>query len=385
YLHVPSSGGLTNLRAGTNVEPLSLQELARLSAGDSSIPKPIKEAEPLSYGSVLGSPGLRDRILSQYHSEDVPEQLSLTVTQGAIAANFIVLDTLLGPGDHVICQYPTYQQLYEVPRRVGADVSLWCTHAEKGWIPDLEDLSSLVRESTKMIIINNPNNPTGASIPQAVLEGLVSFATERNIIIFSDEVFRPLFHTESTPPSIISFAKQCKNIIAVSSLSKAYALPGIRIGWAISPNPEIMEQITLARDYTTLSVSQVDQDIATFALGLGKKDGPLGRSWEISSINLASLEKFIARYPNRLRWVKPTGASMAFVRIVEERTGLPLDDALYCEGLLKETGLLLVPGGKTFGTEGDNDFKGYIRVGFAVAPEKFERALQIWGKYLDRS
>ena len=153
YLHVPSSGGQTNLRAGTNVEPLSLQELARLSAGDSSIPKPINEAEPLSYGSVLGSPGLRDKILSQYHFEDAPGQLSLTVTQGAIAANFIVLDTLLGPGNHVICQYPTYQQLYEVPRRVGAEVSLWRTHAEKGWIPDLEDLSSLVRENTKMIII----------------------------------------------------------------------------------------------------------------------------------------------------------------------------------------------------------------------------------------
>lgn len=135
------------------MEPLSLQELAQLSAGDSSTSRPINEAEPLSYGSVLGSPGLRDRILSQYHFEDAPEQLSLTVTQGAIAANFIVLDALLGPGDHVICQYPTYQQLYEVPRRAGADVSLWRTHAKKKWIPDLDDLSSLVRENTKMIII----------------------------------------------------------------------------------------------------------------------------------------------------------------------------------------------------------------------------------------
>lgn len=213
----------------------------------------------------------------------------------------------------------------------------------------------------------------------------MSFAAERNIVIFSDEVFRPLFHTESTPPSIISFSKQYKNIIAVSSLSKAYALPGIRIGWAISPNPEIMEQITLARDYTTLSVSQIDQDIATFALGLGMQDGILARSWEICRINLASLETFIARYPDRLRWVKPTGASMAFVRIIDARTGLSLDDASYCEGLLRETGLLLVPGGKTFGTEGDDDFKGYIRVGFSVAPEKFERALEIWGEYLDRS
>jgi aspartate/methionine/tyrosine aminotransferase len=136
------------------VEPLSLQELAQLPAEDDSTSRPINEAEPLSYGSVLGSPALREKILSQYHSEDDPQQqLSLTVTQGAIAANFIVLDTLLGPGDHVICQYPTYQQLYDVPRRAGAEVSLWHTHAAKRWIPDLEGLSSLVRENTRMIII----------------------------------------------------------------------------------------------------------------------------------------------------------------------------------------------------------------------------------------
>lgn len=214
---------------------------------------------------------------------------------------------------------------------------------------------------------------------------MVSFAAERNIIIFSDEVFRPLFHVQTTPPSIINFSKQYKNIIAVSSLSKAYALPGIRIGWAISPNPALMEQITLARDYTTLSVSQIDRDIATFTLGLGIQDGPLDRSWNICKTNLASLGKFIGSYPDRLHWMKPTGASMASVRILDAQTGLPLDDGSYCEGLLKETGLLLVPGGKTFGTEGDDDFKGYIRSGFAVVPEKFERALKIWGEYLDRS
>jgi aspartate/methionine/tyrosine aminotransferase len=135
------------------VEPLSLHDLAQLSTGDNSTSRPINEAEPLSYGSVLGSPSLREKILSQY-GEGAPQQkLSLTVTQGAIAANFIVLDTLLGPDDHIICQYPTYQQLYELPRRAGAEVSLWHTHAEKGWIPDLEDLSSLIKENTRMIII----------------------------------------------------------------------------------------------------------------------------------------------------------------------------------------------------------------------------------------
>jgi aspartate/methionine/tyrosine aminotransferase len=104
----------------------------------------------LIYGSVLGNPKLRENILSLYADESSSRQeLSLSITQGAISANFLVLDTLLGPGDHVLCQYPTYQQLYEVPRRAGADVSLWRTSPEKGWIPDVEELSSLVRTTPR--------------------------------------------------------------------------------------------------------------------------------------------------------------------------------------------------------------------------------------------
>lgn len=141
-------------KSDTCVDPLSLQELSQLQASDSS-PGPINASNALLYGSVLGSPSLRERILALYASDvtDPGKELSLTVTQGAISANFLVLDTLLGPGDHVICQYPTYQQLYDVPRRAGAEVSLWHTCEEKEWIPDTTELSSLVRENTKMIII----------------------------------------------------------------------------------------------------------------------------------------------------------------------------------------------------------------------------------------
>lgn len=136
------------------MDPLSLQELSQLQASDSLI-GPVNASNALLYGSVLGSPSLRDKILSLYASDvtDPAKELSLTVTQGAISANFLILDTLLGSGDHVICQYPTYQQLYDVPRRAGAEVSLWRTCEEKGWIPDTTELSLLVRENTKMIII----------------------------------------------------------------------------------------------------------------------------------------------------------------------------------------------------------------------------------------
>ncbi|KAJ5093621.1 aspartate aminotransferase [Penicillium angulare] len=371
----------------TCVHPLSLQELSQIQASDSSLSL-INNLNPLSYGTVLGSPSLREKILSLYIKDGLEQmnKLSLTVTQGAISANFLVLDTLLGPGDHVICQYPTYQQLYEVPRRAGADVSLWRTSEENKWIPNTDELTSLVKENTKMIIINNPNNPTGASSPLAVLEAIIAFAAKRGIIVFSDEVFRPLFHDQSAenPPSIIDFADEYKNIIATSSLSKAYSLPGIRVGWVITPKADLLNPVILARDYACLSVSQIDQDIATYALDKSVRDKILQRSLAICKRNLDALERFITLHADELRWVKPSGASSAFVQVIDPNTGGPVDDKVFCEEIVHESGLLIIPGGLAFGTEDEQDFKGYMRVGFVCSAERFEQALVIWGQCLDR-
>lgn len=216
------------------------------------------------------------------------------------------------------------------------------------------------------------------------MEELVAFASQRNITILSDEVFRPLFHDDAkeVPPSIISFAGQYKNLIAVSSLSKAYSLPGIRVGWIISPNSDLVDQAIMARDYTTISVSQVDQDIATYALSPAVREKILQRSRSICKKNLAILDLFVAKHSSQLSWVRPAGASAAFVRAVNPKTGIPVDDALYCEEIARETGLLIVPGGNCFGTEATDDLKGYLRVGFVCSSDKFEMALRLWGEYM---
>lgn len=134
------------------MDPLSLQALSQLTKS-TSLSGPVNASSALLYGPVLGSPGLREKIVPLYNEVPDSTELSLTITQGAISANFLVLDTLLGPDDHVICQYPTYQQLYDVPRRAGAEVSLWRTRPEDGWVPDVSDLPTLVKDNTKMIII----------------------------------------------------------------------------------------------------------------------------------------------------------------------------------------------------------------------------------------
>ena len=251
--------GVLNI-AETCAASISIDQLVALCE-DPNIPQPLKTSTKLTYGAIRGSDALRERLASLYSarvSSHLPTE-NILITPGAIAANFLLFYTLIGPGDHVVCVHPTYQQLYAVPESIGAEVSLWKLQEKKKYIPDLENLKGLVKDNTKMIIINNPNNPTGATIPKSVLQGLVEFAREKDIIILSDEVYRPLFHgispvDQEFPPSIISMGYS-KTIIT-GSMSKAYSLAGIRIGWIASRDRSIIEAIATARDYTTISVSQ---------------------------------------------------------------------------------------------------------------------------------
>lgn len=318
----------------------------------------------------------------------------MAITQGTISANYLVLDTFLHPGDHVIVQYPTYQQLFSVPRRGGVEVSLWRSDLENNWSLDPEELRRLViKGKTKMIVINSPSNPTGASIPSAVLDKIVQVASENDILILADEIFRPLYHGRSSdtglPPSITAWAGNYKNIISTGSLSKGFSLPGLRIGWVVSPNPEIIDEINLARDYVTLSVSGIDQEIASFALSLDVRETILSRSAEICASNLTLLTKFVEEWKSkgRMNWVKPVAGASAFVQVFDS-TGQPVNDKEYCENMIRATGLLIIPGGYTFGNgdidRDDWDFKGCLRVGFVCEQKFFREALRVWSEYLGR-
>lgn len=379
----------------TCVKPLSLDALFALSAESKTAS--LNTSAPISYGSVTGQPQLRERIIGFYQYQ-LPAQKTtdfhVAITQGTISANYLVLDTFLRPGDHVIVQYPTYQQLFSVPRRKGVEVSLWRSDPNNNWGLDPEELKQLViKGKTKMIVINSPNNPTGASIPSDVLDQIVKIAAKNDVLILADEIFRPMYHGESPdtelPPSITSWAGIYKNIISTGSLSKGLSLPGLRIGWVVSPNPQIIDEINLARDYVTLSVSGIDQEIASFALSPDIRQRILSRTAEICASNLALLTEFVEEWKSkgRLNWVKPVVGASAFVQVFDS-TGQPVNDKEYCENMIRDTGLLVIPGGYTFGNgevgRDGWDFKGYLRVGFVCEPGLFREALRIWGEYLGR-
>ena len=140
----------------------------------------------------------------------------------------LALYALIEPEDHIISMYPTYQQLYDIPKSLGAEVDLWEVEEDKGWLPDLDQLRRLIRPNTKMICINNANNPTGALMDAAYLGDLVAITKEVGAYIFSDEVYCSF---DQPAPSIVDLYEKG---IAVNSLSKTYSIPGIRVGWVAS-------------------------------------------------------------------------------------------------------------------------------------------------------
>lgn len=264
------------------------------------------------------------------------------------------------------------QSLYEIPKQLGAEVTLWKAKSENNWVPSIDELKSLIKPNTKMIIINNPHNPTGAVLGKSFLEQVIEVASQHKIIIHSDEVYRPLFHgitpiDADFPPSIISMGYD--RVIATGSMSKAYSLAGIRIGWIASRESNIIEEIAEARHYTLISVSSLDEQVAAFALDPSTVHSLLARNIALAKTNMELMDKFVLKNDDACDWVKPFAGTTAFVRF--HRDGKPVDSVDFCEKLLEKTGVLFVPGSECFGDE----YKGYVRIGYVNHTEGVKEGL----------
>ncbi|KAF0321234.1 classes i and ii family protein [Colletotrichum asianum] len=218
--------------AHTSAHPVSISDLESIASGenhDDFLPSLL--SQPLDYPSdFAGLPCLRKKIAKLY-SDDLPFENVLTTASGSLA-NFIVFYALIGPGDHVIVTSPGYPQLQAVPGSLGAEVSYWKAKANDKWSFDPKELEGLIKANTKMIVINNPLNPLGTVLSDAELRKIIEIASEHSIIVFSDEIYRPIIYPSDgdgydTPPSIISLGYE--NTIATCALSKSYFLAGIRI------------------------------------------------------------------------------------------------------------------------------------------------------------
>lgn len=234
-----------------------------------------------------------------------------------------------------------------------------------------------------MIILNNPNNPTGATIPREVLSKIIDVARQHDIIVFSDEVYRPLFHSLSPheiPPSALSLGYS--KVVVTSSMSKAWALAGIRVGWLASRDPSIIEAVASARDYTTISVSQLDDQVARYTLSRDVRPQLLRRNIALAQTNLRILDQFVRDHADVCKWAKPTAGTTGLVQFRGRADGKPVDDEAFCKDVLEKTKVMFLPAARCFGHGVTDAFDGCVRIGYVSETEVLREALEELDGYL---
>lgn len=215
-------------------------------------------------------------------------------------------------------------------------------------------------------------------LSKSFLQRIIDIAKPRNIIVHCDEVYRPLFHglsDEEYPPSILSFGYH--NVLATSSLSKAYSLAGIRVGWIASRNPDIIERCSTVRDYTTISVSHLDQCVAAYALDSPTRPHLIARNLRLAQTNAEMLDAFVKEHNDHLTWTRPLAGTTALIKVT--RDGQIVQAEEFCKVLQEKTGVMLLPADKGFGPQ----FKGFVRIGYVNDTDVMSRGLREWGRFLE--
>lgn len=329
--------------AETCVESLTVAQLLELSGKSNVI---LSELMPmkLTYGAIEGSERLRNLVAGLYEKQKIE---NVTITHGAIGANALVHETLVEPGDRVVSVLPTYQQHYSIPESYGADVQILKLRAENAFLPDLDALRRLCIPGTKLIAINNPNNPTGSLMDRAFLTEVANIARGCGAWILCDEVYRGT--DQEGDGFTASIADLYEKGISTGSMSKTYSLAGLRLGWIAAP-VELIRAVSIHRDYNTISVSMLDDHFA--AIALESRDKILARSRVITRTNLRLLADWVEREP-RISWVKPKSGTTALLKY-----DLPTSSRDLCVRLLEATGVMLTPGSAM-------DMEGYLRIGYA--------------------
>lgn len=323
----------------------------------------------LDYGEITGSYRLRAAIAELYDNAS-PDMV--TIAHGAVGANSLVFMSLIRPGDHIVAFAPSYQQLYSLPEGLGASVTLLRLREENGWMPDLNELRSAVSDNTRMICLNNPNNPTGAVFDADMMKEIADIAKAHDAYIFCDEAYRGLSHSEASDgasgenffaPSFIDIYPKA---VVTGGTSKTFALAGLRLGW-ITAEKDIIDDINRHRDYHIISVGKLDDLLA--AVAIENRSAVLGRNVAICRRNLDIIDKWISGEPH-ISYIRPCAATTCFPRF-----DFDISSAELCQRLRTEAGVLFVPG---YAFEEDDHF----RLGFGCSESELISGLDAFSEWM---
>lgn len=345
---------------------LCASDCEALSVGDLLEMEPQAEsafkATWLGYTQAPGSPELRAAIAAQYSGIAADDVL---VFSGAQEAIFAFMQRVLGQGDHAVVHFPSYQSLYEVARNGGADITLWKTFESQGWALDPDFLTSALRPNTKAIVVNGPHNPTGYLPEVATQTAIIAIARKSGVYLFSDEVYRDSEYDGAR--RLPAACELYERGVSLGVMSKSLGLAGLRIGWIATRDRALLTRLAEAKDYTTICNSAPSEFLAVLALRY--RDRILARNRSLVARNLALLDAFLARNAGAVSWVRPKAAPIGFLRVNDSRGA-----SVFCDDLLKKTGVLLLPS-SIYRMEDT-----HVRIGFGRA--NFEAGLGRFDAYL---
>ncbi len=317
----------------------------------------------LGYGWTNGSIELREAISHLYPGADLENVL---VTNGTAEANFLSIWCNLGPGDEFLMMVPNYMQMWGIARSFGATVKPFHLREELNWGPDFEELKSLITPRTKMIAVCNPNNPTGAILSENAMKEIVRLAKEADAWIYSDEVYRGAeLNGKETP----SFFGMYDKAIICCGLSKAYALPGLRIGWLAGPKKAI-EKLWTYHDYTSISSGFLSNHVAALVLQPEQRMKVLNRNRKMLRENLAALEEWAGKHKEKFSFIPPKAGGIAFVKY-----SMKINSSELMTKLRKEKSVFIVAG-DLFGMD------HYIRIGIGSEKDYMMAGLNLFDEVL---
>ncbi len=312
----------------------------------------------LVYSHPAGADSLREAIAEM---QCVPVEAVQIVT-GASEALVALMWLAAEPGANVIIPRPGFTTFSALPESLGLETRFYGVRRENVFRIDPDEIKRLADSKTKLILVNSPHNPTGATTGDAEMETLHDFTAERGIQLVSDEVYHPIYHGRQTQS-----AARLSHATVIADLSKAFSIAGVRTGWMIEHDAQRRQQYWNARAYFSICNTTTGEILSEIAIR--KRDAVLGKAQEAASRNLKLLDSFMAGHRDVLGWIPPRGGMTAFPWLVSGENARP-----FCQAAT-ERGILLAPG-DCF------DAPSHFRLGFAAAGENFSKALDCLGTFV---
>jgi len=340
----------------SGVEPLKIKELLDTP----ELKEQLLDLQ-LAYSQTNGTVPLREAISHYYPGSSADH---IVATNGGAEANFLVSWWLLHENPdrrELVFMVPNYMQIGGIWENLGGQVKNFNLRmTERKWAPDIEQLKSVVTKKTTAIAICNPNNPTGAIVGESDLKAIADIAADNDAWFVADEIYRGAEIQDEKAPSIHGIYEKA---IITSSLSKAYGLPGLRVGWAVCPTEQVAKELWTYSDYTTICPSTASDWLATLALNPKVQAKIEERTREVVRNNWAIMKKWLDSHSDVFEYIAPSAAAICFIK-----QNIGIDSYDFVVQLMKEKSVLISPG-EHF------EVPGYLRIGFGTEPKHLEHAL----------